>query len=116
MNLRGFPQNVGYGPVNLEKGRQLVMKPEVGNEHNKYTTVVRTLDGDIVGLVALPLSKSARKMMRDIRKLGMDLFPTFIKLNEVEVREPGGKRYWEDQREIQVEFVVTNNSTTSYHG
>ena len=111
MNLRGFPQNAGYGPVNLERGQLLVMKPEVDNEHDKYATVVKTLDGNIVGRVALPLSKSARKMMQNARKLGIDLHPTFIKLNEVEVTERGGKRYLEDQPEIQVDFGVTNNSS-----
>ena len=43
--------------------------------------------------------------------MGIDLHPTFIELNEVEVTERGRKRYLEDQPEIQVDFEVTNNSS-----
>ena len=111
LNIRSFCQNAGYGRSNLEKGQLLVMKPEVDNKQDKYATVVKTLDGDIVGRVFLLLSESARRMMRNSHKLGILLVPTFIKLNEVEVTDCHGKRYMENQQEIQVDFLVTNKSS-----
>ena len=78
-NLRGFSQNAGYGPSNLEQGQLLVVKPEDDNKRDKNATLVKTLDGNIVGRVSLPLSKYARKMMRDAHDLGSKLHPTFIK-------------------------------------
>ena len=87
------------------------MKPEVDNKRDKYAIVVKTLDGDIVGRVSLLLSESPRRMMRNSHKLGIALHPTFVKLNEVEVTDRRGKRYLEDQPEIQVDFLATNKSS-----
>ena len=57
MNLRGFSQNVGYGRIHLETNQQLIMFRDIHNKYDKQVTVVKTMDGLIVGRVPKALAK-----------------------------------------------------------
>ena len=86
------------------------MSRDVDNKYNNLATVVKTLDGFIVGRVPKPLTKPCRVMMNTVDVLSINLRVSFIKLNGTEVKEQNGKRYWEDQSEIRVEFVTEKKS------
>ena len=102
---------MGYGVRDLKKGQELVMEREFKNKHDSHATVVKTLEGDIVGRVKKQLSRSAKKIMRQVKKLGIHSCASFVKMNETLVWENNGKKYLEDQPEIEVEFLLNNSST-----
>ena len=63
LHLRGFSQNVVYDRISLEKDQQLIMTRDVENKYDKQATVVKTLDGLIVGRVSKAFTKPYRVMM-----------------------------------------------------
>ena len=101
---------MGYDRICLEENQELIMSRDVINKYDNHATVVKTLDGFIVGRVPKPLTKPCRVMMDTVDVLSINLLVSFIKLNGTEVREKTGKRYWEDQPEIRVEFVTEKKS------
>merc|ERR1719491_2381632 len=108
LRVRGYSQN---GDCNLKQDQILCMLKELGNKWDNDATLVKTLDGKIVGRVPRLLSTDARKMMQDAADFGAKLHLTFIQLHEVEVKDRRGKRYLEEQPEIQVDFRVKRKLT-----
>ena len=51
LNLRGFEQNVGYDRIILEENQELIMSRDNDNKYDNNATVVKTVDGFIVGRV-----------------------------------------------------------------
>ena len=92
LHLRGFQQNVGYDRICLEENQELIVSRDITNKYDNHATVVKTLDGFIVGRVPKPLTKSCRVMMDTVDVLSINLSVSFIKLNGTEVREQTGKR------------------------
>ena len=82
------------------------MSRDNDNKYDNNATVVKTVDGFIVGRVPKKFTQSCRVMMDTIDVLSINLSVSFIKLNGTEVREKTGKRYWEDQPEIRVDFLT----------
>ena len=105
---------MGYDRICLEENQELIMSRDVDNKYDNLGTVVKTLDGFIVGRVPKPLTKPCRVMMNTVDVLSINLRVSFIKLNGTEVREKNGKRYWEDQPEIRVEFVTEKKSLQKF--
>ena len=87
MHFRGFPQNVGYDRISLEKDQQLIMTRDVENKYDNQATVVNTLDGLIVGRVPKAFTKPCRVMMDTVDVLSINLRESFIKLNGTKVKE-----------------------------
>ena len=97
---------MGYDRIILEENQELIMSRDNDNKYDNNATVVKTVDGFIVGRVPKKFTQSCRVMMDTIDVLSINLSVSFIKLNGTEVREKTGKRYWEDQPEIRVDFLT----------
>ena len=67
------------------------MARDVDNKYDNLATVVKTLDGFIVGRVLKPLTKSCQLMMNTVDVLPINLRVSFIRLNGTEVKERNGK-------------------------
>ena len=93
LNLRGFSHNVGYGCHLLEKNQQLTISRDYNNKYDKPTTVVKTMDGFIVGRVPKGLVKPCWIMMDTVDVISLYLTVSFAKLNATEVNECNGKHY-----------------------
>ena len=105
LTLRGFLLNVGYGRHDLEMNQQLTMSRDINNKYDKQATVVKTMDGLVVGRVPKALAKPCRIMMDTVDVLSLYLKVSFVKLNATEVNEKNGKRYRGDQPEIRIEYM-----------
>ena len=101
---------MGYDWICLEEIQELIVSRDNTNKYDNYATVVKTLDGFIVGRNPKPLTKSCRVMMDTVDVLSINLSVSCIKLNGTEVREKTGKRYWEDQPEIRVDLLTEKKS------
>ena len=101
---------MGYDRIILDENQELIMSRDNTKKYDNNATVVKTLDGFIVGRVPKQFTKSCRVMMDTVDILSINLSVSFIKLNGTEVREKTGKRYWEDQPEIRVDFLTEKKS------
>ena len=97
---------MGYDRITLEENQELIMSRDNDNKYDNNATVVKTVDGFIVGRVPKKFKKSCRVTMDTIDVLSINLSVSFIKLNGTEVREKTGKQYWEDQLKIRVDFLT----------
>ena len=88
------------------------MSRDIHNKYDKLATIVKTMDGLIVGRVPNALAKPCRIMMDTVDVLSIHLQVSFVKLIGTEVNESNGKQYWEDQPEIRIEYMsdhISNN-------
>ena len=69
------------------------MSRDINNKYDKQATVVKTMDGLVVGRVPKALAKPCRIMMDTVDVLSLYLKVLFVKLNATDVKERNGKSY-----------------------
>ena len=77
---------MGYDRIFLEETQELIVSRDITNKYDNHATVVKTLDGFIVGRVPESLTKSCQVMMDTVDVLSINLSVSFIKSNGTEVR------------------------------
>ena len=110
LDLRGHAQNTEHGRGRLKEGQELFMSNDYNNKYDKNAVVVTTLDGYVVGRVPKEISMKCCTMLESIDTLSVHTKVSFVQLWDVEIKDSSnGKRYWEKQPRIKVEYMTTES-------